>query len=75
VSGVAAILHREPPSTSGLGLHPFKVAARVRIPSGVFARRSPLGFASHDDFVGVLTAIVFGRRRQSRHRRRMVNGV
>ena len=27
-------LRRWPPSTSGLGHHPFKVAARVRIPLG-----------------------------------------
>src|SRR5512134_2575204 len=30
----AAILPTPPPSTSGLGHHPFKVAARVRIPLG-----------------------------------------
>src|ERR671935_325397 len=36
-----AILRRPaPPSTSGPGLHPFKVAARVRIPSGVLVRRA-----------------------------------
>jgi hypothetical protein len=33
VSG-AAILPKPPPSTIGLGHHPFKVAARVRIPLG-----------------------------------------
>ena len=32
--GGAAILPTPPPSTSGLGHHPFKVAARVRIPLG-----------------------------------------
>ncbi len=30
-------LRRWPPSTSGLGHHPFKVAARVRIPLGAWA--------------------------------------
>src|SRR5688500_7162163 len=33
----AAILPGPPPSTSGLGHHPFKVAARVRIPLGAWA--------------------------------------
>ena len=28
-------MQSEPPSSSGLGHHPFKVAARVRIPLGV----------------------------------------
>ena len=32
--GLTAILGRPPPSTSGLGRHPFKVVARVRIPLG-----------------------------------------
>ena len=34
-------LPRGPPSTSGLGHHPFKVAARVRIPLGASSRRNP----------------------------------
>jgi hypothetical protein len=32
--GLTAILGEPPPSTSGLGRHPFKVVARVRIPLG-----------------------------------------
>ena len=37
---------RGPPSTSGLGHHPFKVAARVRIPLGACSRRR--GYSSLD---------------------------
>jgi hypothetical protein len=41
--GLAAILRRPPPSTSGLGRHPFKVVARVRIPLGASGRLAQLG--------------------------------
>jgi hypothetical protein len=34
LSRATAILAPPPPSTSGLGRHPFKVVARVRIPLG-----------------------------------------
>ena len=53
---VAAILARPPPSTSGLGRHPFKVVARVRIPLGAFAGEiRPL--RGHDDLFRVLALI------------------
>src|SRR5207253_1276927 len=43
-----AILARPPPSTSGLGRHPFKVVARVRIPLGASPKEiRPL--RDHDD--------------------------
>ena len=50
-------MHR-PPSSSGLGLHPLKVAARVRIPLGVLKRipcnrRGFWGFWVADGGLGV----------------------
>jgi hypothetical protein len=41
-----AILARSPPSTSGLGRHPFKVVARVRIPLGAFTEKRSGRFAA-----------------------------
>ena len=40
----AAILGRPPPSTSGLGHHPFKVATRVRIPLGALLEQKGCAF-------------------------------
>ena len=37
-----AVRHVPPPSSSGLGHHPFKVAARVRIPLGVRRQQGPV---------------------------------
>ena len=49
--GLTAILGRPPPSTSGLGRHPFKVVARVRSFTAIDAksaeRRSELSAVVH----------------------------
>ena len=41
ITRFAAILAQPPPSTSGLGRHPFKVVARVRIPLGALTAEDP----------------------------------
>jgi hypothetical protein len=64
-TGLAAILARPPPSTSGLGRHPFKVVARVRIPLGALIHRGRSGrFAAVMIFFGFtfrFVAAVAGR--------------
>jgi hypothetical protein len=66
-TGLAAILARPPPSTSGLGRHPFKVVARVRIPLGALIHRGRSGrFAAVMIFFGFtfrFVAAVPGARR------------
>src|SRR5947208_8631255 len=50
ITRLAATLARPPPSTSGLGRHPFKVVARVRIPLGASSSPKEIRpLRGHDD--------------------------